>query len=98
MREQLTGYLFIAPAVLIISVFGVFPLAYALYMSLYTWRVRQGAFIGLRHYLTILGDGLGALWFFGGLVLLGGAYVVGSQANRTNSRARFWTGIAGRER
>jgi ABC-type sugar transport system permease subunit len=35
----MTGYAFIAPAVLIISVFGLFPIGYALYMSLHAWKI-----------------------------------------------------------
>lgn len=35
----MTGYAFIAPAVVIISVFGLFPIAYALYMSLHAWKI-----------------------------------------------------------
>src|SRR5687768_14334558 len=38
-RDTMTGYAFIAPAVLIISVFGLFPIGYALYMSLHAWKI-----------------------------------------------------------
>lgn len=38
-RDTFTGYAFIAPAVLIISVFGLFPIIYALYMSLHAWKI-----------------------------------------------------------
>lgn len=43
-RENLTGLAFVAPAVIIIGLFGLFPIIYALYMSLHRWRVRQGTF------------------------------------------------------
>jgi ABC-type sugar transport system permease subunit len=67
-REWLTGYLFILPAVVIISLFGLFPIGYALYMSLFRWRVRQGSFIGFSHYQEVLGSIWGALLFLVGLL------------------------------
>lgn len=69
-REWLTAFLFVLPATVLIAVFGLFPIIYAVYMSLHTWRVRQGAFIGLKNYEATLGDWWGALAFFGGLVLI----------------------------
>ena len=45
-REQITGYLFILPALIIILVFGLFPIGYSLYMSLFNGRVTEGAFVG----------------------------------------------------
>jgi multiple sugar transport system permease protein len=67
-REWLTGYLFILPAVVIIFLFGLFPIGYALYMSLFRWRVRQGSFIGFSHYQDTLGTVWGALLFLAGLL------------------------------
>src|SRR5690606_6748370 len=64
-REWLTGYLFVLPAALIIAVFGIFPIGYAIYMSLHRWRIRKGAFVGLDNYLSVVGDWWGALAFFG---------------------------------
>ena len=69
-REWLTGYLFILPAVVVIAIFGLFPIAYAVYMSLYSWRVRQGAYLGLENYARTLGHAGGAIAFFGGLLLV----------------------------
>lgn len=43
LRENLTGWALVAPAALLIFIFGLFPVAYAAYMSLYNWRIRQGA-------------------------------------------------------
>lgn len=68
--DWLTGYLFVLPAVLIIGVFGLFPIGYALYMSLFQWRVRKGDFIGLANYERIVGNWGGALAFFGGVLLI----------------------------
>ena len=55
-KEHLTGYLFISPAIVIISMFGLFPIGYAFYMSMHRWRVKQGDFIGIDNYIKALGD------------------------------------------
>jgi ABC-type sugar transport system permease subunit len=70
-HEPLTGYVFIAPAVALIALFGLFPVGYAAYMSLYHWRVQQGAFVGLGNYLRVVGDYTGIGITAGGLVLMG---------------------------
>jgi multiple sugar transport system permease protein len=44
LRDNISGYLFVFPAVLLVFVFGVFPIGYAAYMSFFNWRIRQGAF------------------------------------------------------
>lgn len=59
--EALLGYGLIAPALVLITLFGLLPMGYAVYMSLYDWRVRRGAFIGLDNYRVIMGDGSGLL-------------------------------------
>lgn len=81
-REWLTGYLFVLPATLIIGVFGIFPIGYAIYMSLHRWRIRRGAFIGLENYRDVLGDWWGALAFFGGLLLVLAAHWLWTDAFR----------------
>lgn len=69
-RDWVTAYAFVLPATVLIAIFGLFPIVYSIYMSLHTWRVRQGPFIGLRNYTATLGDWWGALAFFGGLALI----------------------------
>ncbi len=83
-QENITGYLFILPAVLILTVFGFFPIGYAFYMSLYSWRVKKGAFVGLANYDKAIGDWTGLLLFAVGLVLLYLAFLVWQSA--TNER------------
>src|SRR3972149_10143063 len=73
-REWLTGYAFVLPATLIIGVFGLFPIGYALYMSVYRWRIRQGRFVGLDQYETIVGDFAMFGVFLGGVALIGVAH------------------------
>lgn len=71
-REALEGYLFLAPALLIIGAFHVWPAIYVLYMSLYRWDIVQGAFLGLGNYQRLLGNadflrslGLSAVYVLG---------------------------------
>lgn len=84
-KEQLTGYIFIFPAVLIISMFGFFPIGYAFYMSIYNWRVRKGDFIGSGNYLKALGDFGGALIFLAGIALFFLAYLAWTSAFKSRS-------------
>jgi ABC-type sugar transport system permease subunit len=51
LREYLTGYLMISPAVLLIFIFGIFPVGFALYVSLHKWRLKKGDFLGLNNYV-----------------------------------------------
>ena len=76
LREQLTGYLFIFPAVFLVGVFGIFPIAYAFYMSLRRWRVRDRGFIGLDNYEKAIGSWSGTGIFVLGFILLVGAYIL----------------------
>ena len=73
-QENLTGFAFIAPAVLIILMFGFFPIGYAIYMSLFTWRVKKGPFIGIENYTKAVGDWSGLGIFIIGFVLMAVAY------------------------
>ena len=72
LREYLTGYLFIAPASFLVFLFGIFPVGFALYVSLYKWRLKRTDFIGLNNYVKAIDNlaylgvfllGLGALIF-----------------------------------
>ena len=68
--NQITGYAFIAPAVALISLFGIFPVFFGFYMSFHKWKVFKGRFLGFENYNRILGD-IGSFWFFiFGLLLL----------------------------
>jgi ABC-type sugar transport system permease subunit len=55
-RERLTGYLMIAPALTLIFVFGIFPVAFALFVSLHKWQLKRGAIIGLKNYTDAIGN------------------------------------------
>lgn len=63
LRENITAYLFLLPALLIIFSFGIFPIFFAGYVSLYKWRIRQGEYLGLQNYVAAMGD-LAYVFFF----------------------------------
>jgi len=94
-REQITGYLFILPAVIIITLFGFFPIAYAFYMSMHSWRVRKGPLIGFGNYQKALGDWTGVLLFVAGIAMLVLAYVVWNSAFRSWSTRSMLIKLAG---
>ncbi len=73
-RENLTAYLMIAPAGILIFMFGIFPVGFALFVSMHRWRLKRGDIIGLDNYTLAIGPlayllifavGVGALvWAF----------------------------------
>lgn len=54
LREYLTAYLMIAPATILVFAFGIFPVGFALYVSLHKWRIKKGEFRGLTNYLKAI--------------------------------------------
>jgi ABC-type sugar transport system permease subunit len=73
-REYLTAYTFIAPATLLIFIFGIFPVGFALYVSLHRWRIRRSDMIGLQNYVNAIGNLAYVLVFFLGIGALIGVY------------------------
>ena len=74
--EYLTAYGLIAPAIFLIFLFGIFPVAFALYVSLHKWLILRDEFIGLGNYVAAIDNlayigafalGLGAL--YGGFII-----------------------------
>jgi len=51
LREALTAYVFLLPAFLIIGTFGLFPIGFAVYVSLHRWRIVRGEYRGLSNYV-----------------------------------------------
>lgn len=54
--ENLTAYLFLAPAGAIIFIFGIFPVAFAFFVSLHRWRRFPEEYRGLDEYVDALGN------------------------------------------
>ena len=56
LHDTLAAYLFISPAMLVIGVFGIFPVFFTLYISLFKWRPGgRVSFLGLGNYAEIFG-------------------------------------------
>ena len=62
LRENLTAYLFLTPALLIVFTFGIFPILFAGYVSTYKWRIKQNEWLGLTNYVNSMGD-VGYIFF-----------------------------------
>ncbi len=89
LREWLTAYAFLTPALVLIGVFGIWPVLFAVYVSLHRWRIRRGPFLGMEHYFNAV-DVFGFLLFaLTGLGLVaGGAMLL----------RRYWWRASGAER
>ena len=73
-REQRTAWGLLAPALVLLGAFGLFPIGYALYVSLHKWRIRKEAVVGFDHYVRALGDSQYLLAFITGVGLVCVAY------------------------
>lgn len=68
-QETLTAYAFLAPATITLIIFGIYPLFYAFYMSLYNWRIVRGSFAGWGNYVEALGTPMFVLMAVAGILL-----------------------------
>ncbi len=91
-RENFVGYLFVLPATIIIFLFGLFPIIYAAYMSLYRWRVRQGTFHCARGVDLPEGVGLFSVQGLGTIISQGqvGLLLDGCLTNYTSVVGNWW--------
>ncbi len=76
LREYLTAYTFIAPATILVFIFGIFPVGFALFVSLHRWKIKRGDMLGLANYVKAIGNLAYVLVFFLGLGALYGVYVL----------------------
>jgi ABC-type sugar transport system permease subunit len=76
--ENLTAYAFLAPAGLLICLFGLFPVAFAFFVSLHKWRRFPDEYVGLSNYEKALGN-LGYIVFFWLAII---TFIVGIQITR----------------
>ncbi len=79
-QEQITGFIYVLPAFIIIFLFGLFPIGYSFYMSMFNWMVVKGGFVGFGNYADIIGDIWGLLLFLVGVGLFALAYWVWNKA------------------
>jgi ABC-type sugar transport system permease subunit len=91
-REYLTAYVMIAPAVILIFIFGIFPVAFALYVSIHKWRLVRSDFLGITNYEEALGNLIYTVLFLLGAGCLFGAYVFIRRARQraTENEERPW--------
>ena len=58
--NRLTPYIFMAPAAVIMIIALIYPLCYMMYGSLLDWNpsqsIEEAEFVGLKNYITLLGD------------------------------------------
>ncbi len=85
-KDQVTGILFSLPAIIVIFFFGLFPIGYSFYMSLYNWNVRKGKFIGLQNYLNIFGDWTAFFQVVLGIVLIVLAITLSRKVKNSGSK------------
>ena len=92
LRENLTGYLMIAPAAILIGMFGIFPVGFALFVSFYKWRLKRGDVIGLANYVNSIGNLAYILIFLLGVGALVFAFLQFRKTYRglAETPGRFW--------
>jgi multiple sugar transport system permease protein len=58
MRKQWSAYLFLAPVLLLFSVFTVFSVGYAFYLSFHEWNILEPEkpYVGLQNYSRLIDD------------------------------------------
>jgi ABC-type sugar transport system permease subunit len=63
MQENAIAYAFMSPALLLIFIFGIYPLGFAFFVSLHRWRRFPGEYVGLSNYVRAL-DSFAYVLFF----------------------------------
>ena len=79
--DALTGFLFISPALILLTVFYVVPIFFTSFVSLHKWRIKRMKFLGLENYEEIFGTFAN----IGLIVLAIAAIYVGFRLIRTQS-------------
>ena len=88
--DGLAAFGFLAPAVVILLAFGLFPIAYAIYVGLHRWRIRKEEFIGFENFSRALGDPVYVLCFLLGLGAVWGALRLCLGQARPAAAAKRW--------
>ncbi len=73
LRESLAAGAFLLPTLVIIGVFHLFAICYALYISLHKWSILKESYVGLGNYLRLAADPE-----FRGALVITGWYVLGT--------------------
>lgn len=95
--ENLTAYAFLAPALILVFLFGIFPVAFAFFVSMHRWRRFPDEFIGINNYERALGNLTYPLlfWLAVGAVVFALVLVRRMWKRRTEDPHAFWFMIPG---
>ena len=97
-REQQLAWSLLAPALVVLGAFGLFPIGYALYVSLHKWRIKKEAVVGLDHYVRAVGNAEYLLPFVAGVGLVWAAYRLRTTLSERGLRPRYvcvaWSVVA----
>ena len=97
-REQQLAWGLLAPALVVLGAFGLFPIGYALYVSLHKWRIKKEAVVGFDHYVRAMGDSQYLLPVVAGIGLVWAAYRLRSTLFERGLRPRYvriaWGAVA----
>ncbi len=91
--ENVTAWLFLAPAGAIIFLFGIFPVTFAFFVSLHRWRRFPDDWRGLDSYIKAMGNFGYVVFFWLSLALLAAGLAAlwrFWRESRGEPRARFW--------
>ena len=55
-KDHIIAWGFLTPALAVLVAFGLFPIGYAFFVSLHSWRIKKDAFVGFEHYGKALGE------------------------------------------
>ena len=86
LKENLAAFAFLIPALAVVFTFGIFPIFYAAYVSLYKWRIKQNEWRGLDNYVNAMGDVAYVFFFILALALIITGLIV---AYRAIKESRF---------
>jgi multiple sugar transport system permease protein len=93
LRENLTGWIFVSPALLLVSIFGLLPIGFAFYMSLHRWILTRGDFFCTDDFSKPIGE-----WEWAGLRDLRAAIadieIADCFQHYTESAVGDWGGLA----
>ena len=97
-REQQLAWGLLAPALVVLGAFGLFPIGYALYVSLHKWRIKKEAVVGFDHYVRAVGDSQYLLPVVAGIGLVWAAYRLRTTLFERGLRPRYvriaWGAVA----
>ena len=93
LKDALSAYLFISPAVLLITIFGILPLFFTVWVSLFKWRLTRGSFSGLGNYESLFGPNPAPLLAL--VASIGGILLAIFLFRRSSQVSHLWNIVGG---